>query len=75
CYFVFGLVRLCHTTSTMSHVRAELMNTTVTLCPSVRPNAPSIQFIAAYSSRKQKGQTLMAPQKAACNFIDGWYIV
>lgn len=29
-YFVLGLVRLYHTTSTISHVRAELMNTTVT---------------------------------------------
>ena len=32
CYFVFafGLVRMYHTTSTISHVRAELMNPTVT---------------------------------------------
>jgi len=28
--FVFGLVRMYHTTSTISHVRAELMNPTVT---------------------------------------------
>jgi hypothetical protein len=34
CYFVFvfvfGLVRMYHTTSTINHVRAELMNPTVT---------------------------------------------
>lgn len=29
CYFGFGLVRLYHTTSTISHVKAELMNPTV----------------------------------------------
>jgi hypothetical protein len=27
--FVFGLVRMYHTTSTINHVRAELMNPTV----------------------------------------------